>query len=330
VIEARRLADVLRDRSNPEVKAAYEQMQREVGKVLFKRGIEGTSESEKRDLVLEVTNAFWIHLCENPETLKADAIRGGGAIRTEIGRFVSREGYGASDEDRRKLHLHLYRKVAKSLRESEEFEQVSKNQWRRVGIEADEGAVQDERVLELLEPLPAVLEPQREGQLPPLVRSSVLRAFLVRALELLRRPSTTAHLKSLAWRKLEPNPERVFATAPQSLDGDKFPEDTNESPITTWEFETHVDVWADAFVDSLAPHIGRCLQLLLERRTTKEIASVMGIGKNRVTVLREEFLRHFSIFCDDRGLVEERRRQFRSLVRDRLQVAHFSEDEGST
>jgi len=313
------LADVWRSPDHPRWAEAHERITSIIRKAVLTHAAARRPGVDRPDLVTEIVDGFWVHLADNPATLEASRVHNGGAIQTEVHRFLDRV-CTANGDQRGQLRRHLRAKVASGLSNDSRFQGCGRvwqlTAWGTGG--SPQSVRSDREVVAILPPLDARLEPQRSDQVPPLVAASVLPDFLVRCLELGGRPRTTWDLTDLVWRCLSPPAESV-------LGFDDVPAATPEAVAIHGEWRCRIDVLAGDFVDSLPGRMALVMQLFLQGLTARQIAAEHGIARATASADRQKFLKRFQALVEREALDDDQQRQLEGVVRDILEVEPFLE-----
>ncbi len=317
-LEVASLADVWRNPDDPRWKAAHDGVRR----VFFREArrhprLKRVPRSQLDDELEDLLAGFWCHLTDNRAALEARRVRGSGAMRIEIWRFLDRnrdypgdsvDGGSGSDGDpgepRRKLMSHLRNnKVVPTLRGDPRF-------WRRGGRGPwllacwaeqppdDLRTPLPDEVAAALPFLSSRLEPQKPGQLPPLVHDESMPPFLEQALSLSRRPRRDWDLAKLAWARLRPSPDTLFLLAPVPDDDDEdqaFGGQHGEAAhgLDRERWARRVDLVASALADRLTPRqqrvvLGHCRRVPHETIAT-DLEISRGTLHNEIKRFREDF-----------------------------------------
>lgn len=269
------LADVWRSPADPRWREAHAAVKKVFDAVAAKHPRLSAVKGADRDSVIEdLLAGFWCHLAASPATLEASRVRSAGALRVECWRYLDRSDAGIElGTPRARLLRHLQRmKVQPSLRGDDRFTPYSRNLWSlaawtkgsAVWPRGGDRVPSDDAVREGLPPLPARLDAQKPGQIPPLVDVEQLPAFLEAALARSMRPRTDWALTRLAWDKLAPSPDGVLlGVAEKSRDDHDddesgvaylpAPDEAADARVAKERWARRVDVVASSLVDVLSP-----------------------------------------------------------------------------
>ena len=350
MIPIEQLAEVWRNRRDERWSASYDQIQ-----AIFERSarkhalIRSIPDAQRKDEIEDLVAAFWIHLLDHPDALEARRVRGAGAYRTEIWRFLNgipHQGEARRVNDRLRRHLREA-KVVPALREDQHiFERLAKrglwglHHWQPQGQSQAAPHLPDPEICAILPALPSRLAPQRAGQLPPLVDKEPLPAFLEQTLLLSARPRWDWDLTDITWQRLEPPPDGVLHLLRKEpeLDGQGAelapgepgstgtygllaPDRTPEQFAARRQWARRVDVVAGRFVDGL-PVRTREVAALGELSVDRK-ADLIGVSRSTISNENKAFQKAFLKLAQEEELDEEDARLLLSVVLDILEAEGF-------
>lgn len=298
------LADVWRAPHDPRwreahaaVKDVFERVARKHPRLRAAKG------SDHGDVIEDLLAGFWCHLAASPATLEASRVRSKGALHVECWRFIDRSDAGADlGTPRAKLLRHLQRmKVLPALRSEDRFTQYSRSLWSLTAWTKDSAArprgvvraPDDTAVREGLPPLPARLDAQKPGQLPPLVDGEKLPAFLETALARSMRPRTDWALTRLAWDQLDPSPDGVLLGVAEKSHNDSddeeprfvslpAPDEAADGRVAKERWARQVDVVASSIVDALSPRRQAVALGVLHNTPQQELCDRLKMSRGTV------------------------------------------------
>ena len=339
------LADIWRDPSDPRWAGAFEQIRSVFTDVLWRhprhRHLRKLDPEESRDRRQELLHEFWIHLAEHPAALEVHRTRGLGGLRTEAWRFLAELPVFDPSDRRGRLRYHLWQKTDRCLTSAAWAEPVGRRLW----LHAEAGPPDTAAVpppddwCDALEPLPSRLTPQREGQLPPLVRKETLLSFLETALRRTRAPCSTGRLADCVWDHLEPHPDGQFLLAEARATDSRLHEEPDallsggpeaDELLEELHWAARIDEIAGRVVDGLAPSVAAAAALHFGRATVREIAERLDVSRGKAGNDVQKFKACFAALVSDEELGKTEAAQLLEVVVDTLQVEHFLPDGGGT
>lgn len=339
------LADVWRAPHDPRWREAHAAVAQAFKRVATKhprlRALKG---ADRQDVIEDLLAGFWCHLAENRARLEASRVRTAGALRVECWRFLDRSDMGLEmGTPRAELMRHLQRmKVQPALRGDDRFAAPSRHLWALAAWSKESGAAprgdtrapDDNAVCEGLPPLPARLDAQRPGQLPPLVDVEVLPAFLEQALARSMRPRTDWALTRLAWVLLDPAPDAVLLGVAATRDAqDDADDEARYSPVPAPDesdtrvarerWERRVDVVASALVQDLKPRQQTVVLGHLHHTPQQEICDRLGISRGTVHNEMNDFREKLGAVIEAEGIDQDDARALLAALLNILEAEAF-------
>lgn len=306
------IVDIWREPENPRWKKANEELFHIfMWEAKKNYRIKRLPTEDQEEQVLALFHWFWIHCCENRTVLTARAIHGLGAVRIEIRRFLAicpLETAGSVRERFDKLlrHLRMF-KLLPLLKTDHHFSCVDGKFWGLTSwnslLPTQYFTGDDDALLALLPALPSKLQPQREGQLPPLVKLEDLRDFLLHIFPIIGRRRTLWDIANLTVKQLEPSPLSVFPHHDVSHNNDYQEygviEDQIEQAFDTEIWEQNVDIIAGQIVDAMPIKEQQVFALILQNTTQKEICSRLQISRSTVHKLHKSYQQRLAKFAEE-------------------------------
>jgi hypothetical protein len=264
------------------------------------------------EAIHDVTQAYLIHLLENPATLEAKARNTRALLRTDIWRFVDLLLRKSGQPAGIRLQNHLYSKVRDALRKDSHFRQSELKQWylttARAGVTSPQP--EDREVIWQLPWLPSDFDRQRDGQLPPVVASEDLPPFLERCLEVAAMPCYATRLANLAWAKLKPMPLMTLVQdgdvdTDANIDDDIDPDSHNFPDQARLVLGREVDLHVSRLIGALTDEQRQAVALrFLDGLGSRDIAKRVGKSKSWVSNQIEQFTRELTALAGRLGLMD--------------------------
>lgn len=278
-------ADALRNPESPQWKEAYDLLV-----VMLRRHLRGGRRWPRakevggrpdRDLAFELADEFWLMLKDNPRMLNAAAVRGYGAIDTQIIRLLRRPRSVILELAEPRLKEHFATKLREVLHNGSYLE-LRRNLWGTIGLperSADADALERVRLRQPL--LPADWEPQRSLQDPPIVRLDALADHLNSVFRLANSYCSLGDLHELCWKALRPALSAVLphVRVPEGQSGD-------EKTVSDDFRDFELPALLQGYFDSLSPETQAFVKLAYgeEGASLRQIEA--ATGARRTTVAR--------------------------------------------
>ncbi len=342
VVEEVDLADVWRDTQDPRWKDVHEQMQGlfELEARKDKRIGRIKDRTERENHITALFSEFWCHLMSNRQVLEGNRIRGIGAIRNEMRRFLWKTRLGdkqGSIEDRKQKFLHHLQseKVIPVLKKEPDYHTISgKNYgpwmlecWKK---EKPKNVFRsDDDLCRILPSVPADLVYRRSDQdVPPLVALDDLHKFLLTTLETAGRAIRSWDLTVLAWKKLEPSPITVFPLQAEEMtyeDGSTkdYADNQVEHEECLDDWRCQVDIVATQLLDQLSERTQQILMYSLFNTDQTKIAKKLGISRGTVHNELKKFKSLLKVLTIEKDLDEKKCLILLEIIKDRLRTEFF-------
>lgn len=272
---------------------------------------------------------FWVHLTQSPNTLAAHLTHNEGALYTESLRFLDKRHSAEGSNIRQKLIRHLRsKKVLPVLQEEEAFQNIYANFWELL----------EKTTISGLGAIPAILKPQREGQIPPLVQKEILPPFLKEIVATLNRPTTDWEITKEVWGRLEPNPDGVLFMGAEPEKEEQ--EDSSFVGVSSGgnEFKSHhepdnmfemdLPFYLNEILDTLDQKDQHVVALLMEQYTQQDVATELGISRRGVQDAYVRFRQVLQTIVEQEKLEEDEVRIIMQHLVQTWQVENFSYEKG--
>ena len=213
-LEPKYFAEILRNEGHPRWQEAYDKLVRMLASYLrtgrpWARVGRPVGSSEADDLARDLAHDFWLWLKQDRRRLNVEAIRGWGAIRRELYRFLTKPSQVSIETAEAGLREHFAEKLRRVLR-SGRYRDLRHGArgglWGPVELLAERSADPTElmHARSNQPPLNADWKPQNPKQDPPIARPKAMGEHLDSLFKLIGVHCWFSDLHELSWSALTP------------------------------------------------------------------------------------------------------------------------------